>query len=315
MNRCPITYEECGSDRYSIAGLRLLSPRLTDLQAFPYSAATQRREALIHSTKMSIQGVQPKLSVILNVKTGFFEIVDQGGLYVIKPQHEFFPELPENEAVTMRMANMAGIDVPVLGLIWCQDGSLSYFIRRFDRAARGAKLAMEDFAQLGEFDRDTKYNSSMERVVAIIDRYCTFPVIEKVKLLKRCLFNYLVGNEDMHLKNFSLITRDGKVGLAPAYDFLSSTVAFLAIGKQLDEIEEIALPLKGRKKHLTRTLWIDYFAGERLRLNERTVAEVINDLSSALAPSRELLDVCFLSDPQKILYKDLLDRRAQTLGL
>jgi serine/threonine-protein kinase HipA len=315
MNRCPITYEECGSDRYSAAGLRLLSPRLTGLKEFPYSAAAQRREALLHATKMSIQGVQPKLSVILNVKAGHFEIVDQGGLYIIKPQHEFFPELPENEAVTMRLAGVAGIEIPALGLVWCEDGSLSYFIRRFDRVGRGAKLAMEDFAQLDMLDRDTKYNSSMERVVAIIDRYCTFPVIEKVKLLKRCLFNYLVGNEDMHLKNFSLITRDGTVALAPAYDFLSSTVAFLAMGKRLDEIEEIALPLKGRKKNLSRALWIDYFAGERLGLNQRTVAEVLDELSSAIISSRALLNACFLSDAQKHLYQDLLDRRCQSLSL
>ena len=315
MSRCPITYEECGSARYSMTGLHLLSPGLMSLNDFPYSAERQRRESLIRSSKMSIQGIQPKLSVTLRVKDGMFEIVDNGGRYIIKPQHDQFPELPENEAVTMRMAGLAGVEVPLHGLIHCQDGSMSYFIRRFDRAGHGRKLATEDFAQLSGFDRDTKYNSSMEQVVALLDRHCTFPAIEKVKLLRLCLFNYLVGNEDMHLKNFSLITRDGKVELSPGYDFLSTTVAYLAIGKKLEDIEEAALTIKGRKKNLTRVLWIEYFAGERLRLNDRIVADCLQGLQAALPGWQRLLDVCFLSDVQKRLYRDLLAQRCRSLGL
>jgi serine/threonine-protein kinase HipA len=315
MNRCPITYAECGSARYSSAGLRLLSPGLTSLNDFPYSAERQRREAIVRSSKMSIQGIQPKLSVALRVKKGMFEIVDSGGRYIVKPQHDRFPELPENEAVTMRMGALAGIEVPVHGLIRCQDGSWSYFIRRFDRTGRGRKLATEDFAQLSGLDRETKYNSSLERVVDVLDRYCTFPAIEKVKLLRRCLFNYLVGNEDMHLKNFSVITREEKIALAPAYDFLNTTVAYLALGKKLADIEETALPLRGRKKNLTRSLWIDYFAGERLGLNERIVADCLQGLRTALPGWQQLLEVCFLSSGQKGLYRDLLARRCQSLGL
>jgi serine/threonine-protein kinase HipA len=315
MSRCPITYEECGSARYSTVGLRRLSPGLINLNEFPYSAETQRREALIRSSKMSIQGIQPKLSVTLSVKKRMFEIVDSGGRYIIKPQHDRFPELPENEAVTLRMAGLAGIEVPVHGLIYCQDGSLSYFIRRFDRTGHGRKLATEDFAQLSGSDRDTKYNSSTERVVEVIERYCTFPVLAKVMLLKRCLFNYLVGNEDMHLKNFSLITREGKVELSPAYDFLNTTLAYRAIGKKLADIEEVALAIKGRKKKLTRSLWIDYFAGERLRLNERIVADCLQGLRAALPGWQKLLEVCFLSDGQKELYREILGQRCQVLGL
>jgi len=315
MSRCPITYEECGTNLYSRTGLRLLSPTLSHLNDFPYNAATQRLEAIIHAAKMSIQGVQPKLIVTLNVKAGQFEIVDRGGRYIIKPQHEHFPELPENEAVTMHMAEQAGIEVPVHGLIHCQDGSMSYFIRRFDRAGHGRKLATEDFAQLSNLDRETKYSSSMEHVMEVIERYSTFPVIEKVKLLKRCLFNYLVGNEDMHLKNFSLITRDNKVELAPAYDFLSTTVAYLAIGKKNTDLEETALPIRGIKKKLTRALWIDYFARERLQLNDHIIADALHELGAALPEWRKLLDICYLSDSQKQLYHDLLTHRSQQLDL
>jgi serine/threonine-protein kinase HipA len=213
------------------------------------------------------------------------------------------------------MAGLAGIEVPVHGLIRCEDGSRSYFIRRFDRTGRGLKLATEDFAQLGGFDRETKYNSSMEQVVALIERHCTFPAVEKVRLLRMCLFNFLAGNEDMHLKNFPLISRDGKVALSPAYDFLSTTVAYEAIGKKWADIEEVALTIKGKKRNLTRTLWLEYFGAERLGLNGRIVEDCIQSMKAAMTGWRQLLDVCFLSDDQKRLYRDLLAQRASSLGL
>ena len=237
MNRCPITYEPCGEARYSRAGLRLLSPNLERLNDFPYDAARQRQEAVVRGGKMSIQGVQPKLSVRLDAKAGVFVIVDQGGRFVLKPQHGVYPNLPENEGLTMHLAKLCGIEVPVSGIVRSVDGTWSYFVRRFDRTGHSRRVAVEDFAQLGGLSRETKYDFSMERLVGLLDTYCTFPAIEKVKLLKRSLFNFLVGNEDMHLKNFSLISRQGKVELAPAYDFLSTTVAYLALGKRIGTIE------------------------------------------------------------------------------
>jgi len=263
---------------------------------------------------MSIQGVQPKLSVRLNASKAVFEIVDKGGRYVLKPQHATYPELPENEDLTMRLASSVNIEVPLHGLIYCEDGSKTYFVERFDRVARKRKLATEDFAQLAGKDRDTKYQYSMEKLVPLLDR-CTFPAVERARLLKRCLFNYLVGNEDMHLKNFSLITRSGKVELAPGYDFLNTTAAFLGLGKPLDEIEEIALPLKGRKRGLTRETWIRYFAGERLGLTDKVVDDMLTRFSDALGDWKKLTRVSFLSDRMKDLYLDVVDGRCEILGI
>ena len=86
MNRCPITYTPCGENRYSDAGLRLLSPELNTLKDLEYTAEEQRKEAYYRASKMSIQGVQPKLSVRLNIREGKFEVVDKGGKYILKPQ-------------------------------------------------------------------------------------------------------------------------------------------------------------------------------------------------------------------------------------
>ena len=315
MNRCPITYEPCGEARYSRAGLRLLSLNLERLNDFPYDAARQRQEAVVRGGKMSIQGVQPKLSVRLDAKAGVFVIVDQGGRFVLKPQHGVYPNLPENEGLTMHLAKLCGIEVPVSGIVRSIDGTWSYFVRRFDRTGHSRKVAVEDFAQLAGLSRETKYDFSMERLVGLLDTYCTFPAIEKVKLLKRSLFNFVVGNEDMHLKNFSLITRQGKVELAPAYDFLSTTVAYLALGKRVETIEEVALPLHGKKRRLSGKTWIDYFASKQLQLPDKVVRTAEEELAGAASAWQARIGDSFLPADQKDHYRTLLANRLAVLDL
>lgn len=310
MKRCPITYELIpGSADYSQRGLRLLSPQLKNLQSLSLTAAEQRREAIARAGKMSIQGVQTKLSAQLKIKAEHFEIVDQNGHYILKTQSEYFPELPENEAISMSMAALIGLEVPVHGLIYAKDRSMTYFIKRFDRAGHNKKIAVEDFTQLSELDRDSKYESSMEKVVAIIEKFTTFPKIEFLKLLKLTLFNFLIGNEDMHLKNFSLLTRDRKITLAPTYDLLNSSIALK------NYKEELALPLNGKKNNLTRNDFLEYFAKERLRLNDKVIVDVIEDIRQALPYWRELIGNSFLSKQMQEKYLHLLEERRERLEI
>ena len=314
MNVCPITYEPCGGSDYSPRGLRRFSQRLTTLEHFAYSAQEQRNEATIRAGKISIQGVQPKISVRLDVRNSCFRIVDTGGRYIIKPPHVDYPEFPENEDLCMRLAAAVGITVPLHALIYSKDKSLTYIIKRFDRTGNKGKLATEDFAQLSGLDRDTKYNSSLEKVAVLLS-YCSFPKIESVRLFRRCLFNYIIGNEDMHLKNYSLITEGDKTHLAPAYDFLSTTTALAQMGKSLDEIEESALPIAGKKRKLTRTLWIDYFASERLGLNQATIDSELNRFSLAASEWEGLIDHSFLTKDGKRILRELIESRKTVLKI
>jgi serine/threonine-protein kinase HipA len=309
MNICPITYTPCGDDLYSEAGLRLLSPELKLLKELEYTAEEQRIEAYNRASKMSVQGVQPKLSARLSIKDGEFEIVDTGGRYILKPQHHLYPEMPQNEDLTMRLASEIGLVVPMHGLIWSKDHSLTYFIKRFDRRGQNDKVPVEDFAQLAGMSRETKYDYSMEKVVTVIDDFCTFPSIEKLSLFKLTLFNYLVGNEDMHLKNFSIITEEGKVTLSPCYDLVNSTIEY----KKQDE--EIALPLKGKKKHLTRNILVDYFGNERCELTSKSIDKVLETISSAVPKWKELIDISFLSNEMKEKYHKLLGTRLAILRI
>lgn len=303
MNRCPITYELCGSEKYSKKGLRLIAPKLSTLNDLPFTAAEQRQEAANRANKLSIQGVQPKLSAVISVVNQQFEIVDQFGNYIIKPQNDIFPELPENEDLTMKMAKVYGLDVPFHGLVYSKDGSLSYFIKRFDRYSKGKKYATEDFAQLSGNSRDTKYDYTMEKLVRVIDEFCTFPAITKADFFKRVLFCFITGNEDMHLKNFSVITKAGKTTLAPVYDFLNSSISIK------NPQEELALSLKGKKSNFKATELIDYYAKERLGLNNKTIEIILSDMNKSVSKWTELVEISFLSDVMKEKYLKLMEDR------
>jgi serine/threonine-protein kinase HipA len=309
MNRCPITYDFCGTYPYSEKGLKLLSPKLKSLKFLDYSAEDLRIEAMLRATKMSIQGVQPKLSAVFNTSESRFEIVDKGGKYILKPQHHIFPELPQNEDVTMHLAESIGIEVPLHGLIYSKDESLTYFIKRFDRKGRNGKVAIEDFAQLAGMSRETKYYFSMEKIVKLIDEYCTFPAIEKAKLFKLVLFNFLVGNEDMHLKNYSIIVRKGKIELSPAYDLLNSTIVLKG------DVEEIALWLNGKKRNLNQDILINYFGSEKCSLTDKMIERTISNLQKALPSWFDMLKISFLSDDMRIKYETLLRKRIDILRL
>lgn len=308
MKRCPITYELINDkEYYSKSGLKLLSPQLQKLDSLGLSAEEQRQEAVSRAGKMSIQGIQTKLSAQLKIKEGYFKIVDQQGQYILKTQSAHYPELPENEAVTMSLASMIGIEVPVHGLLYAKDDSMTYFIKRFDRVGHNKKLALEDFSQLSGKSRDTKYKSSMEQLADIITQYCTFPKIEFIKLFKLTLFNYLVGNEDMHLKNFSIITKNEKHYLSPAYDLLNTTIAMIS------PKEELALPLNGKKNNLTKKDFLTYFAIKRLKLNQSVIDDVIDAFLQKLTSWPPLIDNSFLSIEMKEKYKNLVRERSSKL--
>ncbi len=308
MNRCPITYTECGEAKYSRKGFNLLSRQLSQLEDIPYTAQEQIEQSVARAGKMSIQGVQPKLSAKLSIKNNRFEIVDMHGRFILKPQSQLYKHVPENEDLTMKLAKIVGLKTPVHGLVYCKDNSFTYFIKRFDRAGHKDKLAVEDFAQLSGVTRDTKYDSSMEKAADLLN-YCTFPVIEKMKFFKQTLFVFLVGNEDMHLKNFSLITRKSKVELAPLYDQINTTILLP------NPREEMALPLNGKKRNLTKDDLIHYFAKERLALTEASIQNVMDSFRNKMNHWKHLIEISFLPEQQKNDYWELVLKRIARIGI
>ena len=310
MAYCPINLEPLPTGRsYSEPGLKSIHSKLKHLEPLEYSYAAQLKEVRRRSDKMSIQGVQPKLSAVLKLKDSCFALVDRGGRFILKPNPLAYEEVPANEALTMRMAAEAGIEVPAHGLLRAKDASWVYFVKRYDRVGRTGKVHVEDFAQLSGATRETKYDSSLEQVVQLLEQFCTFPAIEKPKLAKRLLFCFLTGNEYMHLKNFSVWMQDGVVSLTPAYDLLNSTLV-LENAK-----EESALPLRGKKRKLNKELWLNYFCKERLQLTEEQIDSVVKDLKEALPVWDRLIGQSFLSLERQLGYRTILYERANRLGI
>ncbi len=310
MNVCPITLEPIDEGaRISRKGLQSLHPRLTDLQPLALSYEEQLRQARLRADKRSIQGVQPKLSAVLRVKDQRFEAVDREGRFILKPNPPPFEEVPANEALTMTMAAAAGMEVPPHGLLPASDGSWIYVIKRFDREGRGKRLHVEDFAQLSGATRETKYDSSLEKVARLVERYCSFPALELPKLAHRLLFCFLTGNEDMHLKNFSLLVRNGVASLAPAYDLLNTTLVLE------NAQEESALPLAGKKRGLTRKNWIDDYCSVRLGLKPKQLDPILESLAHAAETWTSLIGRSFLSPGRQESYRTLLEERLLRLGL
>ena len=113
----------------------------------------------------------------------------------------------------------------------------------------------------------------------------------------------------MHLKNFSLITREKKITLAPAYDLLNSTIA------QKNTKEEMALSLNGKKNNFRKNDFLKYFAIERLKLNETVITQVMQEIQQAFPLWEQLIERSFLSKPMQKEYLGLLRERYQRLAL
>ena len=202
--------------------------------------------------KLSISGVQPKLSVRLDGDK--LVPVEKDGQYILKPQTQDFPELPQNEYLCMQMGKRFGLNTAHFVLLELSDGSPAYVVKRFDRFRKGRrieKLACEDMHQiLGGPD---KYAGSHEQVAKVIKEHCRFAPLELQRLFEMTLFNFTIGNGDAHRKNFSLLTsEDGTVALSPAYDLVSSRLVIP------EEDEELALSLNGKHNRLRRADFLTF---------------------------------------------------------
>jgi len=192
--------------------------------------------------KLSISGVQPKLSVKFDKKRCELIPIPMGGDYILKPQPQAFPHLPENEQCCMDIAEAFGIDVPEHCLLPLSDSSLVYIVKRFDREGH-QKKHQEDFSQILGKD---KYAGSVEQIGKKLKDISAVPGLDIQFLFERVVFNFLIGNGDAHLKNFSInYDQENQIRLSPAYDIVCSK---LVIPREDDS----ALMINGKKHKLSR---------------------------------------------------------------
>ena len=259
---------------------------------------------------VAVPGVQPKLSLSLvsdaiegNSRERLTVVGALRGNYIFKPPSEHYPEIPQNEHVTMRIAESFGIKTVKSSLIRLQSGELSYITKRIDRTDCGEKIHMLDMFQILEaFD---KYKSSMEKVGKAVGEYSNDTLLDQLYFFELSVFSFLTGNNDMHLKNFSMINTGNKWVLAPAYDLLNVTII------NPEDKEELALTLDGKKKKLKRANF--EHLGKVLGLNTKQIDGVFKRLIKNKPLAFDWIDNSFLSDDYKVKYKTLLEERYKLL--
>ncbi len=247
--------------------------------------------------KLSISGVQKKLSLKWDKATNALLPAPVGGEYILKPQLEQWSFVPENENLTMDLADLVGINTALHTLISLGDGSNAYLVKRFDRI-KSHKLAFEDFAQLLGIYAQDKYSASVESMGKVIDRFSAAPGIDKVKFFKLILFNFLVGNTDAHTKNYGLLGYPHGYRLSPAYDLVSTKLIIP------EDKDESALQINGKKNHLKN---IDFeVLAHNLNLSSKSVIKVFRDLQKLKDEGVVLVAASKLPEDYKTRYEAIL---------
>ncbi|MEQ5790614.1 HipA domain-containing protein [Muricauda sp. NFXS6] len=254
---------------------------------------------------ISVPGVQPKLSMSLFNEIGgtadyrLTVVGALGGHYIFKPPTTEYPEMPANEHLTMRIAEAFGIQTVPSSLIRLKSGEISYITKRIDRTDEGHKIHMLDMFQITEaFD---KYKSSMEKVGKALKQHSANTLLDMIFLFELTLFSFLTGNNDMHLKNFSMIHSSSGWILSPAYDLLNVSIV------NPEDKEELALTLQGKKSNLKRMHFENL--GRNMGLTEKQVQGVFKRFLKRKKDALRWVDSSFLSKDMKGLYIDLLNNR------
>jgi len=271
----------------------------------PYSKADIESLALeVVRSQITITGVQPKLSLDLKKEKGNenrFTIVGLWGGYILKPQTEQYPSLPENEDLTMHLAELARIKTVPHSLVRFKDGSLAYLTKRIDRDNKGDKIPMEDMCQLTEKLTEHKYKGSYEQIAKKVLKFSAYPGLDSINYFEVLLFCYLTGNADMHLKNFSLYRKGNEYILAPAYDLLSTKLVIP------EDNEELALTLNGKKRSLKKSDFDNLLRS--MKVEEKAIENIYNKFRKVLPQWFDFIDSSFLPEQMKKEYKLLIQGR------
>lgn len=260
---------------------------------------------------IAVPGIQPKLSMHLerdgSRQDSRLTLVGLEGGYILKAPVSQYPEMPELEHVTMRMAGCFAITTAECGLIPLEDGQPAFITKRMDRQ-ENSKLHMEDMCQLTDRLTEQKYRGSLEQVGKAIILHCDNALFDALRFFELTLYCFLTGNSDMHLKNFSLLhLPDGSIALSPAYDLLPTQLLLP------EDTEDTALTLNGRKSRLGRNDFMRL--AESLRLTEKQAMNTFSRFSSNLDAALELLGKGLCTDSMKDRFKELIRSRAGRLGL
>ncbi|MBI2257558.1 MAG: HipA domain-containing protein [Flavobacteriia bacterium] len=310
MNKCISCYKilnenevdyhtKCSKKFYGTTDAPILPYKFSELEKLAKEAV---------ELSIAVPGVQAKLSLgwikseLENGHHGRLTILNAlDGQYILKPQNIEYPQMPENEHLSMKLAELFKINIVPINLIRLESGELCFISKRIDRKRNGSKIHMIDFLQILELA--DKYLGTMEILGKTIGELSVNTLLDKMRFFEVTLFNYLIGNNDMHLKNFSMFLSDIGWVLSPFYDLLNVKLILPS------DKEESALLLGGKKSNFTK----DYFdrLGFVLKLNEKQIITTYNRIEKWLPKAIHLINDSFLEDDNKQEYINLIIERSK----
>lgn len=312
---CPGNLAE-GFDRYCPRCVRQLfdGKRVSPIMDFDYDADDADLSSAIN--RISVSGVQEKLSAILSDGKIMLTPLGARGRYIIKPapayKHlRFRDQIPANEHLTMQIARQVyKITTAENGIVFFRNGEMAYITKRFDYDLQGNKIKQEDFASLARksvatHGRNFKYTGSYEDAAALLKAYVSAWQVQMSRFFELVVFNYLFANGDAHLKNFSLQqTPDGDYLLAPAYDLLNTSIHVqdedFALQDGLIPLSEYS-DIYARTGHPCRA---DFEAfGRRIGVLPKKMSAILDMFSQEQLSVYELTDRSLLDEKVKRMYK------------
>lgn len=316
INNCPGTLAP-GFKTYSATCLKNLFNGKKVNHILPYSPLqTDEDDAekfLENRSRISISGVQEKVSMIL-VKNKL-RLTEKGeqGTYILKPiprDLKKYTQVPANEHLTMQIAKQVYyINTAGNALIFFKNGDPAYLTKRFDIKSDGTKLGKEDFASLAGKTKDIsgpdfKYEYSYEELGQLLKKYVPAYKVEIVKFFKLIVFNYLFSNGDAHLKNFSLLeTSSGDYILSPAYDLVNTRIhvddSDFALKKGLFT-DDFKSEYYKKTNHPGKSDFIEF--AKRIGIPEKDVEFILSPFLSEQEKVGQLTDRSFLDKKCKETY-------------
>jgi len=303
-NHCPICLEYSGDGEHPRCAKALWgSKKSIAIEAFEKDPINIFRTITIGQ---SISGAQRKALFHLDRRG----VLAKAGTptHILKPNGEF-PEMPANEHLSMSIAASIGIKIPAIGLYQTEEMGLIFVTRRFDITQKNLSQPLEDMAQLAEEMAADKDQASMKDLVDLIRKFSSSPKLELAECFKRILFCFLIGNGDMHLKNWSLMKdlKTGLVKLSPLYDCLNVRACFP------QEQVELILPMAGKTRDFYREDF-ERFALETMDLQPIFVSKIFRDLSHWLGIITEFCQRSSLTSGMKQRYMTIVQERYSRLS-
>jgi serine/threonine-protein kinase HipA len=310
MNKCLYCYKQldekhvdyhpkCIKEFFGTEHAPVLPYRLSEMEKLAKEAAL---------LSITVPGVQPKISLgwlkneLEKGNQGRLTIMDAlEGQYILKPQNSEYPQMPENEHLSMKLAELFKMKIVPINMIRLESGELCFITKRIDRNQDGSRNHMIDFMQILELE--DKYKGTMENLGKTIGELSVNTLFDKVRFFESTVFNFIIGNNDMHLKNYSMWLSNIGWVLSPFYDLLNVKIVL-----PKDE-EDMALLLGGKKKNFDK----GYFdrLGAVLKLNDKQILSVYKKLGKWLPEAIQLIDSSFLSPDKQKAYIELITKRVR----